>query len=78
MIARSEFNRRLGKRIAHVRRARGLPQKTVASELGILRESYCYMETGRNKIEVYHAIRIAHILNVHVTDLLPRSEKEIV
>lgn len=68
---RATFLREVGLRIQMLRKARGLTQQDTAALLGVSRATYASLETGRQRLTVDIAWRIAVILGATVNDLLP-------
>lgn len=58
-----------GKRLAEVRKSRGLTQEDLAEILDISAVSITYLETGRRWPRLLTLHRIAKALKVNVTDL---------
>lgn len=70
--ARNEeaFLSALGKRIASVRKTKGITQEQLAAETDLDRVAIAYIETGKRKPKVTSLYRIAIGLNVTVEDLV--------
>lgn len=62
--------RRVGKRIAEVRREKGMTQDQMAEGLQCATKNYQRIEYGQN-ITIKMLARIANLLGVTVTDLVP-------
>jgi len=62
--------RRVGKRIAEVRRAKGITQDEMAERLRCATKNYQRIEYGQN-VTIKTLTRIANLLGVTVTDLVP-------
>jgi HTH-type transcriptional regulator/antitoxin HipB len=62
-------------RMREVRRARGLTQEQLASELGMLAPNYARVEQGRQNVTVDTVVRVAQVLGVPLAELfrLPRT-----
>ena len=67
--------KRIGSTIKVKRRALGLTQQQLATQLGISRASLANVETGRQRILVHQLYDFAVQLNVNVSDLLPKSSE---
>lgn len=63
------FIEELGKRIAQVRKAKGITQEHLAAEAGLDRVAIAYIETGKRKPKVTSIYRISIGLDVKVEDL---------
>ncbi len=59
----------LGKRIAGLRRAKGISQESLAAKSGYSTEFISLVERGRNAPSVAGLARIAKALNVEIKDL---------
>jgi len=76
-----EFARELGHNLLDSRRKAGLTQEQVAHQAGTTRNHYQLLERGywqqgrpsNPKLSV--VIRLAHVLEVDLVDLLPRADK---
>jgi transcriptional regulator with XRE-family HTH domain len=62
--------RRVGKRIAELRRERGITQDAMAEGLGCAMKNYQRIEYGQN-VTIKTLTRIANLLGVTVTELVP-------
>lgn len=62
----------IGARIRAARMARGLTQKTVADALGINDRHVQAWEAGRRNPGPKHLAKLAEVLGLQVTDLLPQ------
>jgi DNA-binding XRE family transcriptional regulator len=65
------FYRAFGAKVATARKARKITQAKLASVLGLSRTSVTNIEKGRQQVQVHTLARLADILSVHVSDLLP-------
>ncbi|MBI1882784.1 MAG: DUF4065 domain-containing protein [Chlamydiae bacterium] len=61
---------RLGQKIKELRSQSGLSQQDLADELGVPRPSISRMEAGERKISAEELIKLAHLFNVSVENLL--------
>ncbi|KYF69657.1 helix-turn-helix domain-containing protein [Sorangium cellulosum] len=59
--------RDLGRRIAELRRARGLTQEKAAERLGMLAPNYARIEQGRLNVTVDTLVRVVRMLGDGVT-----------
>ena len=66
----------IGAAVAEARRARGLTQADLASELGVARAYLAAMETGRTNRLIEHLLRALRRLGAEVTITWPTSERE--
>jgi transcriptional regulator with XRE-family HTH domain len=66
--------RRVAKRIAEVRREKGITQDFMAEALGCATKNYQRIEYGQN-VTIKTLTKIANILNVTVTDLVPPPKR---
>lgn len=66
--------RRVAKRIAEVRRAKGITQDEMAERLRCATKNYQRIEYGQN-VTIKMLTRIANLLGVTVTDLVPPPPK---
>lgn len=64
--------RLLGRRIAELRRSRGLTQEETASRLRMLAPNYARIEQGRQNVTVDTLVRVAELLDVGVAELFAR------
>jgi transcriptional regulator with XRE-family HTH domain len=62
--------RRVAKRIAEIRRAKGITQDEMAEQLRCATKNYQRIEYGQN-VTIKTLTRIANLLGVTVTDLVP-------
>jgi transcriptional regulator with XRE-family HTH domain len=67
--------RRVGKRIAEVRRAKGITQSAMAEALKCAVNNYQRIEYGQN-VTIKTLTRIANLLGVTVTDLVPPPQRK--
>lgn len=67
--------RRLGQRIAELRRSRGLTQEAFAEKLGMLTPNFARIEQGRQNVTIDTLVRIGRALDVRIAELLraPRA-----
>ena len=69
--------KRLGATIKAQRRARGLTQQQLATQLGISRASLANVETGRQRVLIHQLYELADQLSINIQELLPKpSEAE--
>lgn len=61
----------LGEQIRKRRDALGMTQSNLAAHLGLSRTSITNIEGGRQPLQVHQLYRVAAVLRVGVTDLLP-------
>lgn len=66
--------RRVANRIAETRREKGITQDAMAEALGCATKNYQRIEYGQN-VTIKMLTRIANILGVTVTDLVPPPPK---
>lgn len=71
MNDRRVYDMRLGDILFDVRISQGLLQSEVAAALGMHTNQYQRLESGKHKISVYDLVRIAEVLKVPVSRLLP-------
>lgn len=64
----------LGRRIARLRKSRGLTQSGLAGLLGLTRASVANIERGRQKFLVHTALRLVSVLKVTPNELLGRLD----
>lgn len=69
-----EFYKAFGARVATARKARRITQAKLASVLGLSRTSVTNIEKGRQQVQVHTLARLADILSVHVSELLPSKQ----
>lgn len=71
MKAKSEeqFLSNLGKRLAAVRKARGMTQQKLAEEAELDRVAVAYIETGKRKPKVTSMYRMAVALHIDIDEL---------
>ena len=65
--------KRVAKRIAEIRQAKGITQDEMAEKLGCATRNYQRIEYGQN-VTIKTLVRIANLLGVTVTDLVPPPE----
>lgn len=65
----SQFLTALGRRIAHIRKDKGITQEKLAADTGLDRVAIAYIETGKRKPKVTSVYRIACGLNIEVVEL---------
>lgn len=66
-----EIRQEIGKRIAEMRRKRGLSARRVAEELNISREAVTHIETGRNNVSAVSLWKLATLFSCDSTDFFP-------
>jgi transcriptional regulator with XRE-family HTH domain len=66
-----QFNSELGKRIEQLRRKRGFSQKSFAQAVQISPQQLYWYEVGRNTCPPVLLARMAYVLVVTLTDLVP-------
>lgn len=64
----------LGEEIRKRREALGMTQSALGNHLGLSRTSITNIEGGRQPLQVHQLYRMAAILRVSVTDLLPQMD----
>lgn len=75
MNDRRVYDMRLGDIIFDVRISQGLLQRDLAFALGMHTNQYQRLESGEHKISVYDLVRIAEVLKVPVSRLLPERSR---
>ncbi len=70
-----DFFQRLGRRIAGLRKERGITQLELAQILGVSQQSITSFEKGRRKIPVYLLPPLAKALTVSVEDVLGEAQQ---
>lgn len=71
------FYAEVGRRIAVTRKKREITQAGLAKKISLTRTSITNIEKGRQKILIHTLIEIADILDVKLSDLLPRIKTTI-
>ena len=67
---RAEHDKSIGRRLAELRRARGLTQVEVAEQLGIAQSLYSHYECGRAGLDSRLVMELARILKASTDELL--------
>lgn len=67
----TQFNKELGQKIRAARKAKRLTATYMAKKFGCIPSSWSYKENGKVSIKVVDLVRIAGILGVDVTELIP-------
>ena len=62
-----------GQNIRHLRLSKGVKAQWVADQLGIHISTYCNIESGRGRLDLERAVKIASLLNVSIQDILKPS-----
>ena len=70
----SVFYQQLGKRMATLRKARGLTQTALAEQLGISQQTMAHYENGRLRIALSMLPHLGHALDCTVHDLLDDTQ----
>ncbi|WP_165501693.1 helix-turn-helix domain-containing protein [Pedobacter frigiditerrae] len=79
MLAKEEqdiFYKKLGGLIRSARKNAKYKQEFLAMELGLTRTSLVNIEHGNQKIQLHVLLDLARIINVEVTELLPKLEND--
>ena len=63
--------RRVARRIAEIRRAKGITQDEMAEKLRCATRGYQRIEAGGQDLTLRTLVRVANLLGVTVTDLVP-------
>lgn len=66
--------KKIGERVRIRRKQLGMSQVRLASELDLSRASLANLETGRQRLLVHQLFRLAEVLDLKVTDLLPDTD----
>lgn len=69
--AQQQLLQQMGRRIRLARQSKGLSQESLALEAGIDRTYLSSVELGRRNIAVINLYKIASVLQIHVSELLP-------
>ncbi|MCR5137177.1 MAG: helix-turn-helix domain-containing protein [Oscillospiraceae bacterium] len=69
----SELRQKIGRRIAVVRRSKGVRQEELAKLLGVDRTTMCFWESGKRAISAATLLEVASILDVDTPILLGES-----
>jgi transcriptional regulator with XRE-family HTH domain len=64
-----KYLKSFGKRLAEVRKSRGLTQEELAERLDISRLSVAYLETGRRWPRLLTLQKIVHVLKINLSEL---------
>lgn len=70
---KSEINKKLGERIKYLRMQRGLSQEKLAEAINIATPSLSYVETGRGFMTLVTLEKLAHALNVELSEIFQFS-----
>jgi transcriptional regulator with XRE-family HTH domain len=70
-------DRYVGDRIRVMRLARKISQSTLAEAIGVTFQQVQKYELGVNRLSIGRLIRVAHVLQVPITDLLPKSADDV-
>ena len=69
MLSKTEFTKRLAKRLKDLRRAKGVSQEQLAHEAELYRTYINHLETGRYSPSTYVIYKIAKALGVNISNL---------
>lgn len=72
------FYQRFGRLLARVRGKASLSQENLAAALGLSRTSVTNIEAGRQPVQLHTIYRIADLLEVELTSLLPGASDAVV
>ncbi|MDD3218633.1 MAG: helix-turn-helix transcriptional regulator [Lachnospiraceae bacterium] len=64
------MNKKIGKRVAAIRRQRGYTQEQLAEKMGMSVSAISRLENGNSMVSIEHLVELASILNVGIQDLL--------
>ena len=73
MRGRSELEMRVAENLRQLREEKTLRQKTMASAIGIKREAYSRLETGKRRLGLVEGHLAAIVLGVELKDLVERT-----
>jgi transcriptional regulator with XRE-family HTH domain len=68
----------IGDKLRHFRTKKGISQETLAHLLGVERNSYIKMESGKTNVSWERLEQIVKILEVDIWELLTHDEKQVV
>ncbi len=68
-MTEDDFNRMVGKTIAHRRHMRGMTQEALSSKSGLAARTISGYERGVQGIRFYNAVRLAEAMNVSVSQI---------
>ncbi|MGH7241487.1 MAG: helix-turn-helix domain-containing protein [Candidatus Saccharimonadales bacterium] len=68
-ISEQKFLKAFGKRVATLRKARGVTQQQLAEEIGVSTVTIAYVETGKQWVRPKTLGNIAESLKVQISDL---------
>jgi transcriptional regulator with XRE-family HTH domain len=69
--AEREYNQLLGARIEEARKKAGMQAKDLARAIGVIPSQLYWYEIGRSPVAMLTIVRIARILEIPVTALIP-------
>lgn len=64
----------IGQRIRHERESKNMSQTELAERIGLARSSMANIEFARQKVQLHSLYKMAIVLNVSVTNMLPSVE----
>ncbi|WP_282136021.1 helix-turn-helix domain-containing protein [Seonamhaeicola maritimus] len=70
MIEKKDLQIAIGKRIRMLREQQGYSQQDFANECGIEKSNYHRIESGRINPSIYTLLRVAHHLNITLSELV--------
>ncbi len=76
MFGVENMSKELGRKLAMLRNNSELTQKHIADALHLDRSTYAYYERGTTEPDLKALVKIARILNVDPTELLPSKDGE--
>jgi transcriptional regulator with XRE-family HTH domain len=72
------FNpKKVGEKIAYLRKAQGLTQLQLSEKIGVSRSSIAEYERGDNRIYDEMLVRLAYTLNISIDDLLCINQEDL-
>ncbi len=71
MLSKAEFTKRLAQRLKDLRRAKGISQEQLAHDAELYRTYVNHLETGRYSPSAYVIYKIAKVLKIKPTDIIP-------
>ena len=66
----NDLLKKIGDRIARVRKIRNLTQANLAEELGMTASAFSKIESGKNNTPIKRLVQIAEVLEVEVSEFL--------
>lgn len=70
------FDDKLTHSLIKIRDSKGYTQSYIAQRLGISQKAYCYIESGKCRMELFRFLNISHIVETHPMEILDKVISE--